>query len=704
MRKLNIFNLRFPFVLAFFLLLFFYFRGGSLTKVEFKFNNVTENTEIFIDNNKLGNFSFIGIPGGKIDISVIFFETFTPKEIKQKVSRFYVNSGGIKSISRDAFSFSNINELKGKTIGVEIRNLEQAGIHLNFGNNEKYSVYLRPLRENDWALAKTENGKETFLKISNNVPLNAWQQLKKIGIIMTEPFPFLALFMIFVYLFRKKGKAFEAFGSPVKINTRFFWVLITVGFLLSFSWFFYLNQHFIEGIPHVGDAVSYLLQGKFLAEGKICGAPKIPQELFDFFKGWGPLSFKNGQWCGYYPYGHPLMLAFGVLVGIPGIIPPLLAAFSVIFLFLIGRKTGNLEIGIFAGLIMFISPFFQMNAASFMSHNTAVFFETSGLYFFIKGVMEKKKNLLFVAGIFFGLLFNTRPFTAVSIAAPLIVYLLISKVKFTSILLFCTSWLFFSLTYFLYNYLSSGTLWTTPYLQNSMGLFTQGKNFWVNYILVIQTHLITFLETFHGWPFLISTFLFFFSFFKIKTKEILLFILSVIMIILAWGFFDGGTYAITYGPRYWFEIIPFVSLTFSFSLYFLSSLAQNKLFKLTVYAIFIGLLCFTFLGWVRGKPVLWNNIGFTPSKISELKSFNSVDAKLIKKAKDLGIKNSVIFVKECGGWWCYGSVLPQNNPKLNSNIVWATDLGERNKELMAFFKGRNFYLADYDSNEINVLK
>lgn len=702
MRKFNIFNFRYHFLFALLLLsLFYYFRGGSLTKVEFKFNNVADSAEIFVDRNKVGNFSFGDILDGKIGVSVVFFETFTPKEIKQEVLKFYVEENGRRSFSKkNAVIFNSVDELKGKSVGVEIKNLEQGGIHLNLGDQDKYSVYLRPLRENDWALAKTKNKKETFLEVSNHVPLNAWQQLRKIGMIMTEPFPYLVLFMIFVY-FSKEKKAFTFFGTQAKFNPWIFRILLSVGFLASFSWFFYLNQHFIEGIPHVGDAISYLMQGKFLAEGKVCGVPKIPPELFDFFKGWGPLLFNNGRWCGYYPFGHPLMLALGVLIGIPGIIPPLVASLSLLFIFLIGRKVGNWKIGIFAWVITFVSPFFQMNAASFMSHNTAVFYEIVGFYFLITAVMDRKRLYFFASGVFLGLLFNTRPLTAIGIAAPILVYLLLSKVKFSDMLLFFISCFQFSSIYFLYNYLSFGTLWKTPYLQNNLFLFAKGNTPLTNYSLIILTHLITFLTVFQGWPFVFSLFLFFFSIMAKKTKEIVFFFLSTIGIVLIWGFSDGGTYSITYGPRYWFEIIPFISLIFSFSIYYFSRLFGNKIWGVIVHCVLAAFIFYTILGWVKGKPVLWEGIGFTPAKIEELKGFNSTDARLIKRTKELKITNAVIFVKNCGGnWWCYGSVLPQNNSLLDSDIVWATDLGGRNRELVNYYQGRTFYLADYDKNEI----
>lgn len=682
-------------------LLFLYFKDGSLTTIGFKYDKVIDGVEVFVDNNKIGSFSFENISKGNISISVNFFETFTPREIKQKTSRFYLSDDSKINYSQDAFLFNSVSELRGKTVGVEIKNLEQAGVHINFGDNEKYSIYLRPLRENDWSLAKTINGKEMFLKVSNRVPVSAWQQFRKIGMIVTEPFPYLVVFIFFIYMTKGKKNIFTLSKSTRKTNTKIISAFVVFGVLLPFFWFFYLNQRFIEGIPHVGDAVTYMLQAKFLADGKICGVPKIPIELFDFFKGWGPLLFDDRRWCGYYPFGHPLMLAIGVLIGTPGIIPPLLASLSLVFIFLIGKKVGNWKIGFFAWLITFVSPFFQMNAASFMSHNTAVFYETVGFYFLIAAVMDKKKLYFFVSGFSLGLLFNTRPFTVVGLVIPILTYLLLSKVKFSSVFIFCVSCLIFSSLYFLYNYLSFGTLFETPYLQKNLFLFDKGETPLTNYLLLTQTHLITFLTTFHGWQFVISMFLFLFSVLVKKTKEIILFFLSTVGIALVWGFSDGGTYAITYGPRYWFEIIPFVSLLFSFSIYYFSKLFKNKFWGVITYCFFMCLILYTTFGWLEGNPVLWKNIAFTPVNISELKGFNYTDAKLIKKSKELKITNAIIFVKDCGGnWWCYGSVLPQNNPKLDSDIVWVSDLGIRNQELKNYYRGRKFYIADYYSGEI----
>jgi len=688
--------------LFFFLLIFWaYFREGGETTISFQFKKNNNDIEIYIDRARLYS---ISLPENeKVQLTSSFFPTFvTEKQIKQKVKYYFILEGTDLSRSQKEFSSMFLKDLRGKILGVKINNLEQCGVHLENENGGKLSVYLRPLRENDWSVAKTENGKEKFLLVDNHILLDWWQQLRKIFSILVLPFPFLAMMALLSPLIKiEKTNRYAILKKELRKYK--IMVLILFGLFLggSFFWLYYLNQHYLEGIPHVGDAVSYLMQAKFMAEGKVCGIPKIKPELLVFFKDWGATFFKNGRWCGFYPYGHPLMLAVGILLGNPGVIPPLLASFSLLFMYLIGKKIANFTVGVISGLIMFSSPFFQMNAASFMSHNSAVFFETAGLYFLIQAVDQAKRRFFILSSLFFGLLFNNRPLTVLGIVFPIGFFLLVKRVKFKDFSAFVSSGIVFCLTYFIYNFWTNGNWVNTHYLQMNSGSFIQGRFFIINYLLVFQTYLLTFLKVFHGWPYLITLFLFFLPLLVAKKKEILFIFTCVLGITLTWSFFDGGTYAITYGPRYWLEVTPFVIFLLAFSFYYLANLLENKLYKVIIYFCFFGLLTFTNLGWIEGAPVLWANVGFTPANIEGLKTFNYTDARLIKKAKELKIKNAVIFVKDCGGnWWCYGSVLPQNNPELDSEIVWALDLGERNKELMDFYEGRRFYLADYEKGEI----
>lgn len=670
-----------------------YFYKGGVTDIEYRFDNNGNGFEIFVDDHKLTQLPLI--EEGKYHVGMTFFPTFIDdKQIKQKIKQFYFRNNGIQ-LNTDEKRQYDISELKGNILGVKIKNLEQGSFYIE-KEDIKYTIHLRPLRENDMAFGITKyGGQENFIFIANHIPLNPWQQFKKIMMIISKPFPVLIIFLLLPR--KKKDKILKISNNGENKQLYLITVLVLI---FSFFWLFYLNQNFLDGIPHVGDAVSYLMQAKFLSTRHVCGNPNISNSIFDFFKGWGPLSFNNGRWCGYYPFGHPLMLSLGVIAGNPGIIPPLLGTLSLLFLFVLGNKLYNFWVGLLAMVIIFISPFFQMNAASFMSHNTAVFYEIAGIFIMILAVKKERKIFFIGSGVFWGLLFNTRPLTIVGLSIPILSYLILKKVKFRYFFIFAVSVFVSSSLYFVYNYLSFGGFINNPYMGTNKNLFTQGSMFLINYLLVIQTHLITFLKVFHGWPYVVSIFMLFLPIIVYWSEEVILFTLCILGIVLASGLFDGGTYAITYGPRYWFEVIPFISILFAISINYLFNYFHLFVLKIIIGCLVLGLITFTCIGWIKGKPVLWKNVGFTPANIEELHTFNSTDGRLIKTARELKIKNAVIFVKECSGWWCYGSVLPQNSPDLNSDILWAMDLKERNSELFDKYPDRKFFIADYDRNVI----
>lgn len=694
MRKSNPVFLGFILILS---LIWLFFKNGSTTIVDFIIDKSEQTVLIYLDKNKITS-TQISEPIESITITNEFYETFTPKEIKQKTKLFSLND---KTLSTNTNSLIiKLKDQQKNSVKTEISNIENVKISIWINDKNTISFFIKPLRDNYLSVEQYQNGQNITLTSYRNIPLSAVQQFKKIGMILTSPFPIILTLLLLLYVLKYSIQP----KNIVKYKNESIISILIVGLsIFAFFWLYYLHIFYGEGIPHVGDAITYLMQGRFLANGGVCADFPLKENLYDFFKAWNPLFLYHGKWCGYYPFGHPLLLSIGVIIGNPASIPPLLGALSVLIIYSIGRKVFGVIIGFISSLLLAISPFFQMNAASFMSHNTALFYELVGIMMLIKGVLDKKVQYLILSGIFFGLVFNTRSFTAVALIIPLLIYLILSKVKLKNIILFGISFFASSSLYFVYNFAMYGHLWKTPYLQNNTFLFSY-QDIVVTYILSIQTHLMIFLSVLHGWPYILTVFLLLVSLVYIRSKEYIFFLLSGLSISLIWGIPDGGTHIHTYGSRFWFEILPFVIIMLALSIQYFLVKITNIYFKIVLFVIFVILVCYTSLGWIFETPRIYTNIEFTPSSIKQLKTFNYTDARLIKKAQEMNIHNAVIFVKDCkGNWWCYGSVLPQNNPQLNSDIVWALDLGQQNKKLQQEYKNRKFFFADYDSGQITPL-
>src|SRR5205085_8460317 len=91
-------------------------------------------------------------------------------------------------------------------------------------------------------------------------------------------------------------------------------------FVLLFFVLLAINTFVMEGVPHVPDDTAYLFMAKMFASGKITTRIPIAYEFVDFFP--ELLDVRHGTWLFQYPFAHPFLLMFGILIGSPQLIPP----------------------------------------------------------------------------------------------------------------------------------------------------------------------------------------------------------------------------------------------------------------------------------------------------------------------------------------------------------------------------------------------
>jgi 4-amino-4-deoxy-L-arabinose transferase-like glycosyltransferase len=74
-----------------------------------------------------------------------------------------------------------------------------------------------------------------------------------------------------------------------------------------------------------------------------------------------------------------------------------------------------------AGALLFASPFFEMTASNFMSHNSASLCLVAATLFFVRPGSRPCAAWL-ASGLLLGLLFNIRPLTAVGVSVPFVIW------------------------------------------------------------------------------------------------------------------------------------------------------------------------------------------------------------------------------------------------------------------------------------------
>ncbi|NTU73405.1 glycosyltransferase family 39 protein [Candidatus Roizmanbacteria bacterium] len=474
------------------------------------------------------------------------------------------------------------------------------------------------------------------------------------------------------------------------------------------------NYYFLDHMPHVPDSVAYLTQAKIFASGKVF-LTSIP---FDWHFPLQLVHFQ-GRYFSQYNFGHPLLLAIGVLVHIPWIVPPIVGALCIAMTYLVGKTLYSNRIGFLAAFFMFVSPFVKMNASNFMSHNSAQLFTLLATYLFIKAAQTKHWAYALLTGLAFGFLCNIRPYTAFWILIPFCAIALFYRFRKNPSVPKLTLWwlagmAFMMISYLAYNVLLTGNPLVSPYNVGYLSQFGFGPGRTIGGGLMdIYTNMFLLDRVLLGWPFGLSwIFFLIFLFFKKKTKWEYLFLGIIVALPLGYFFYQGSW--MMYGPRFWYEMTPFLILVIVLGIEQMPQIYRSvfhnadwirqidtRKLLLIPYGIALALCIVSMTGWYRvSNNPRWGN-DYTPLNIGELKNFNYAQRTLIDQVEKLRLKDAIVFIAPSDNWWTYGVTSTFMDLSFRDNVIYALDLGDvLNKKLFERYPGRKAYQGDYYTGEI----
>ena len=472
-----------------------------------------------------------------------------------------------------------------------------------------------------------------------------------------------------------------------------------------------------DAMPHVQDSVAYVFQARFFAEGRIAVPPPPVEGAFDFER--PPfVVVSDGKWASVYPFGHPLLLAIGLRVGALWLIPPLIGGASVLLVFAIGRRVYGTRVGLLAAVLLASSPFFFMTASNFMSHNTGAFYLLSALFFL---TFRDRRPLFFgvLAGLSFGLLFNTRPLAALALMPTLGLFLLLDVLAQERRLVgvrraagFGAGALAMAAAYLLYNFGTTGDPFTSGFGASG---FNQSLGFGGGHTVVlgiqnVQAQMAALLLVFNGWPQYVGL-AFVLLPFVLGTRERWdwMLLASALLVITAYVFYVG--HGISHGPRYWYVVTPLLILLVARgadrAAILLASGASSVVGTvmrpagrpvwagiLVVYSLVLVLIGGSINSWLLGTDATWF-MDFVPNRAVALQSYNGVDDRLLVVIEDADLEDALVLVEGPCPWQCYGSVFLLNSPTLDGDIVIVKDDPERRAEVFAAYPDRRVYLATY---------
>jgi hypothetical protein len=190
-------------------------------------------------------------------------------------------------------------------------------------------------------------------------------------------------------------------------------VLAVVATIVS-GW---VARNVLEGLPHVPDSVTYLLQARWLLDGDLWGRVSSLQGFLDV-----PYTYVAGErWLGHYPPGWPVLLAAGIAIDAPWLVAPVLGGTFVLLLFLCGRELDGPATGLLAASLGVLSPMTRLICGSMLSHAAAATFILAALWLLLLARRLAAWPVAALSGITLGLAFGIRPLSAVAAAVPLAV-------------------------------------------------------------------------------------------------------------------------------------------------------------------------------------------------------------------------------------------------------------------------------------------
>jgi len=458
-----------------------------------------------------------------------------------------------------------------------------------------------------------------------------------------------------------------------------------------------------ENIPHVQDSIAQFFQAKIFANGHLTVPPPPIPDFFQY-----PLDniIIGEQWYSQYTPGHPFLIMLGLIINMPWVVNPILATLSAVLLYLAGRKYyGEVEARGAVALYC-LSPFVLFMSASFMNHVSSLFFVL--LFFYCILLTLDRKSIVFgiIAGFALGAVLNIRTGDAVAIGAVVGVFFVVCNLKagqYRTILAAGFSFMCMLAILLWYNYSTNGNAFLFGYqakwgAEHTLGFtnkmimgapphtFLRGIGHTISNFIALNQNLFE-------WPLpsLLPLAIFFtpFGWHKGRKETLLLLMALGAPVFYFFYFFQD----LCLGPRFYYISLPFILLLTARSFVLIIKKTASSLHISTLYLRNGILLIF-------GCLFIYTAILRVPQLCKYYSdSFWDIDNKLMRQVEEKKISNALIFQKEYGvldnG---LGSGFLYNSPLLNTPVIFARDLDNRNSELKACYPSRRYYKTWRDSN------
>ena len=446
-------------------------------------------------------------------------------------------------------------------------------------------------------------------------------------------------------------------------------------------------------VPHIPDETAYIFQAKIFAAGELW-AP-VPPAL-DFFLH-EHIVQQEGRWFGKYPPLFPLLLAAGMLAGVPWLVNPLLGALTALAVYGLTSMLASWRWGLVAWLLTMSSPFFLIMNGTFMSHSASALFITLFVWSSLVAIRDHRLPPALAAGAALGFALFTRPYTALLAALAVAaygLYLWIRNPAVTRVLITIAVGVSLFVAAFL-AWTGAQSLdgsrpdraYATYHASDTLGFGPQKGSGWLQtwgswghtpakavrsvyqYLDYSARHLL-------GWPLLLSFSLVLAHLIWGRTTPGSWLPLLLFAALIVGHMFYWATQHIGYGARYWFAATP--------GLMVVSALGLRALTRDRGGAIFAALATLVLVSVNLG--------GYLPDRLRELPEYGAVSSRLAREVERRELERALVFVRTEGLLFNDGFFM--NDPFLESGTLFVRHLGRRNRELIRLYPEREAYVWD----------
>ena len=426
----------------------------------------------------------------------------------------------------------------------------------------------------------------------------------------------------------------------------------------------------LDGFAISADELAYIFQAQTYAEGRLWADPPPMAAALQFPHLWNV----NGKWVSQYLPGWPIIMTPAAALQAPlWLVNPLLAAASVATFFALARQYVGRETA-WIGLALLVgSAFFLMTYGSYFNHGLTTL---AGLAFALFGCRYGREGRVrdaLLAGACIGVMGLTRPQNALIFAAPFVVFVASTRDRRPGLLWFGLGGAPFLAALLAYDAVMTGNPLKpvqAMMVREPVGIPT-GRGFKRVIQRLFRLPEWTSPVLFFGWAAACLLAL------KRRSFDFTDWIMPVTFVALL---FYGGQGGPQYGSRYFFEAWPFAILT---GLKVIEPLLKDTTKPGAASWIASALLAAATL-----------QLAYIPPRM--LREHQLIEKAQAPYVATAGLKHAlVLFRKGVDFRQIIAADFLRNTPHVErQDVIYALDLGPKNKELLAAYPGRTVFLWD----------